>query len=141
MVHKVTADFINKWANHERIFLARLFEDYSKISMPTLLGTKQKKGEAIKTFVERFQSSALRCPSGMTQTTLVETCRHNLQTSLLAQMGVAECSSWRQLILQGEQAEALVARIKAEEGESRAKSESQCNVLLPSLQNKREMTL
>jgi len=55
--------------------------------MLTLLTAKQKKGESIKTYIERFQSMALRCPSGMTQSTLVETCHHNLQTFLLTQMG------------------------------------------------------
>ena len=51
----------------------------------------------------------------MTQSTLVETCRHNLQTNLLARIGVAECRSWRQLISQGEQAQKIIARIKAKE--------------------------
>ena len=36
---------------------------------------------------------ALRCPSGMTQSTLVEAYRHNLQTTLLPQIGVTECST------------------------------------------------
>ena len=74
------------WANLEKLFLAHFFEDNSEISVPTLLATKQKKGEFIKTFVKRFRSMALRCPSSMTQSRLVETCRYNLQTSLLAQM-------------------------------------------------------
>ena len=95
---KLPAGSINKWADLERLFLARFFEDDTEVNMPTLLGTKKKKGEAIKAFVEIFRNLALRCPSGMTQATLVETCRHNLQTSLLAQMGVAECNSWRQLV-------------------------------------------
>ena len=51
----------------------------------------------------------------MTQATLVETCRHNLQTSLLAQKGVAESRTWKQLVQQGEQAEEIVARVRAEE--------------------------
>jgi len=62
---------------------------------------------------------ALRCPSGMTQTTLVETCHHNLQTSLLAQIGVAEYRTWKQLVLQGEQVEEIVARVRAEEKDSK----------------------
>ena len=81
---KLPAGSITKWADLERLFLACFFEDDTEINMSTLLGTKQKKGEAIKTFVERFRNLALRCPSSMAQTTLVETCRHNLQTSLLA---------------------------------------------------------
>ena len=51
---KLPAGSINKWADLEILFLARFFEDDSEVSIPTLLGTKQKKGEAIKTFVERF---------------------------------------------------------------------------------------
>ena len=74
---------------------------------------------SIKTLVERFQSMVLRCPSGMTQSTLVETCRHNLPTSLLAQMRVAECRTWKQLVLQGEQMEEIVARVRAKEKNSK----------------------
>jgi len=45
--------------------------------------------------------------------------RYNLQTFLLAQTGVAECRTWKQLVLQGEQAEEIVARIRAEEKNSK----------------------
>ena len=114
---KLPAGSIRKWGDLKRLFLARFFEDDTEVNLPTLLATKQKKGESVKTFVERFRNLALQCPSGMVQTTLVETCRHNLQTTLLAHMGVAECKSWKQLVLQGEQAETIVARIKVEEGE------------------------
>jgi len=62
----------------EKLFLARFFEDDTEISVPSLLVEKQMKGESIKTYVKRFQSMALRCPSGMTQSTLIETCRNNL---------------------------------------------------------------
>jgi len=51
----------------------------------------------------------------MTQSTLVETCCHNLQTFLLAQMGVEECRTWQRLVLQGEQAEEIISRVRAEE--------------------------
>ena len=61
----------------------------------------------------------LCCPSGMTQFTLIKTCRHNLQTSLLAQMGVAECRTCNQLVLQGEQAEEIVARVRVEKKDSK----------------------
>jgi len=92
---KLPAGSIKKWTDLEKLFLARFFEDDTEVSVPTLLAVKQKKGESIKTFVERFRSLALRCPIGMTQLMLVEACRHNLQTTLLAQMGVAECRSWK----------------------------------------------
>ena len=56
----------------------------------------------------------------MTQSTLVETCRYNLQTALLVEIGVAEYRTWKQqLVLQGEQMEEIIARVQAEEKESR----------------------
>ena len=45
---------------------------------------------------------------------LAETYHHNLQTALLAQIGVMEYRTWKQLVLQGENAEEIVARVKAE---------------------------
>ena len=92
---KLPAGSIKTWADLEKLFLARFFEDDTEILVLTLLVAKQKKGESIKTFVERFQSMALRCPRGLTQSILVETCRHNLQTALLTQMGVVECHTWK----------------------------------------------
>jgi len=64
---------------------------------------------------------ALCYPNGMTQSTLIETCHHNLQTFLLDQMGVAECRTWKQLVLQGEQAEEIVARVRVEKKDSKLK--------------------
>ena len=87
---KLPVDSIKNWGDLEKLFLTRFFEDNSKFTMPTLLAMRQRKAESVKAFVERFQNMALRYPSGMIQATLVETCRHNLQTSLLAQIGVAE---------------------------------------------------
>jgi len=84
MAHKTSASSIMTLAYLKKLFLAHFFEDNIDISMPTLLAAKQKKGESIKTFIERFKSMALRCPSSMTQYTLVETYRHNLQSALLA---------------------------------------------------------
>ena len=51
----------------------------------------------------------------MTQATLVETCCHNLQTSHLAQIGIAESRIWKQLVQQGEHAKEIIARIRAKE--------------------------
>jgi len=87
MVHEATGS-IKKWVDLERLFLARFFEDDIEVSVQTLFATKQKKGESIKAVVERFRSMTLRCPSGMTQSILVETCCHNLQTTLLTQIRV-----------------------------------------------------
>ena len=92
---KLPASSIKTWAELEKLFLARFFEDTMEVAMLTPVATKQKKGEFIKAFVERFQSMALHCLSGMSQSTLMETCRHNLQTALLTQIGVAECCTWK----------------------------------------------
>jgi len=75
---KLPEDSIKNWGDLEKLFLTRFFEDDLEVTMPTLLATKQQKGESVKVFVERFWNMALRCPSGMTQATLMETCRHNL---------------------------------------------------------------
>jgi len=82
----------------------------------------------------------LRCPNGMTQATLVETCHHNLQTSLLAQIGVAESRIWKQFVQQGEQAEEIVARVKAEENKPRPEKLTRC-APEASFQAKRKDTL
>ena len=37
---KLPAGSINKWANLERLFLARFFEDDSEVNMPTILAAK-----------------------------------------------------------------------------------------------------
>jgi len=125
-------------ADIEKLFLAHFFEDDSKISVPTLLTAKQKKGEPIKTFVDRFQSMALHCPSSFTQSTLVETCHHNLQTFLLTQMGVAKYRTWKQLVLQGKQAEEIVARVRAEEKHSKLDPTSQSDMSQSYLLNQEE---
>jgi len=115
---KLPVGSIKKWADLENLFLGRFFEDDIKISVPTLLATEQKKEESIKAFEERFQSIALRCPSGMTQSTLVETCRHNLQATLLTQIGVTQSRTWKKLVLQGEWAEDIIVRVNQEDYKS-----------------------
>jgi len=88
---KLPASSIKTWVDLEKLFLTRFFEDDMEVAMLTLLATKQKKGESIKTFVERSRSMALHCLSGKSQSTLAKTYRHNLQTALLTKIGVAEC--------------------------------------------------
>jgi len=85
---KLPVGSIKKW-DLEKLFLAHFFEDGTEISVSTLLATNQKKEESINTFMERFRSMAFRCPRDMTQATLVKTCRHNLQTTTLVLIGVA----------------------------------------------------
>ena len=59
MVHEAPYRPIKNWADLEKLFLAYFFEDDTKMSVPTLLAIKQRKGESTKIFVERFQSMAL----------------------------------------------------------------------------------
>jgi len=43
----------------EKLLLTCFFEDDSKITMSTLLVMRQRKGESVKAFVERFWNMAL----------------------------------------------------------------------------------
>ena len=116
---KLPASFIKTWVNLEYLFLIHVFKDDVEVAVPTLLTTKKKKKESIKAFVERFRRMALHSPSGMSQSTLVETYCHNLQTALLVQIGVAECRTWKQLVQQAGQGKEIFARVKAEEKDSK----------------------
>src|SRR3954464_13799726 len=103
----------------EALFLSRLFKEEADINMHTLLLTKQKEGELVKDFIERFWELVMRSRSGMTPKTLVETCRHNFLTPILVQMGVVECKLWKQLQEHGQTTEELVSLVKAEEKKNR----------------------
>ena len=61
---------------------------------------------------------------------LVETCRYNPQTALLTQMGVAKYHTLKQLVLQGEHAEEIIARVGAKEKRQQTKT-WQTNVACP----------
>ena len=77
----------------EALFLSRSFEEEADINMHTLLLTKQKEGELVKDFIERFWKLAMRSRSGMTPETLVETCHDSFLPPILVQMGVVECKT------------------------------------------------
>src|SRR3954462_7857400 len=87
--------------------------------MHTLLLTKQKEGELVKDFIERFRELAMRSRSGMIPETLVETCRNNFLTPILVQIGVVECKTWKQHQEHGQTAEELVALMKTEKKNNR----------------------
>lgn len=113
----------------EKLFLTFFFEDDTKVNMHTFLSTKQHQGESLKDFVERFYVLALQNQSGITQKTLVDTCRHNLQTSILIQIGVAKCRTRINLLEYDQIVEEIVAWLKAEERSKPPKSERppRCN--------------
>ena len=137
---KLPEGSIKNWGDLEKLFLTHFFKDDSEITMPTLLAMRQRRGEPVKVFVERFWNMAFRCPSGMTYATLVETCCDNLQTSLLTQIGVAESRTRKQLVQQGEQAEEIFARVKAEESKPRPEKSTR-RASEASFQAKRKNTL
>src|SRR4051812_48978963 len=103
------------WDDFEALFLSRFFEEEVDINMHTLLLTKQKEGELVKDFIERFRKLAMRSRSDMTPKTLVETCRHNFLTPILVQMAIVECKTWKQPQEHGKTAQELVSLVKAEE--------------------------
>src|SRR4051812_40092610 len=112
---KLLKGSITYWDDLESLFLSRFFEEEANINMRTLLLTKQKEGELVKDFIERFRELAMRSRSDMTPETLVEMCRHNFLTPILVQMGVVECKTWKQLQKHGQTAQELVALVRAKE--------------------------
>src|SRR4051812_1992464 len=116
---KLPKGSITCWDDLEALFLSRFFEEEADINMHTLLLTKQKEGELVKDFIERFRELAIRSRSGMTPETLVETCHHNFLTSILVQIGVVKCKTWKQLQEHGQTAQELVALVRAEEKNNR----------------------
>jgi len=56
---KLPEDSVKNWGDLEKLFLTRFLKDDSEVTMPTLQATKQRKGESVKAFVERFQNMAL----------------------------------------------------------------------------------
>jgi len=57
---KLPEGSIKNWGDLEKLFLTYFFEDDLEITMPTLLAARQRKGESVKAFMERFQNIALR---------------------------------------------------------------------------------
>src|SRR5213592_116911 len=54
------------WDDLEALFLSRFFEEEADINMHTLLLAKQKEGELVKNFIERFREFAMSSRSTMT---------------------------------------------------------------------------
>lgn len=80
--------------------------------MPSLLATNQGEGKIVRDFIERFLELSIRCPHGMTQEILVETCRHNLLIDVLVNKGLIESKSWRDLFKQFEKVEDIIRHLK-----------------------------
>ena len=59
MVHEAPRRLYQELGYLEKLCLICFFEDDLKITMPTLLAMRQRKGESVKVFVERFQNMAL----------------------------------------------------------------------------------
>src|SRR5947209_20606446 len=89
--------YITCWDDLDALFLSRFFEEEADINMHTLLLTKQKEGELVKDFIERFRELAMRGGGDMTPETLVETCRDTFLTPIFVQKGFVEGKTENQL--------------------------------------------
>src|SRR5438045_1932372 len=107
MLHSFPFSARTRRADMEALFLSPFFEEEADINMHTLLLTKQKEGELVKDFIERFRELAKRSRSGLISETLIEMCRHNFLTPILVQMVVVECKIWKQLQEHGQTAKGL----------------------------------
>ena len=56
---KLSEGSIKNWGDLKKLFLTLSFEDDPEITLPTLLATKQRKGELVKEFMKRFWNMAL----------------------------------------------------------------------------------
>lgn len=87
----------NSWADLEARFLICFHEDDIEVFMPTLIEEKQRKGEAVKDFIERLRNLFLRCPEGMPLSMLLQTCRCNLHAKIKSNMGVVRAHTGKKL--------------------------------------------
>ena len=113
---KLFASSIKKWADLEKCFLARFFEDDIEVFVLTLLQSKIKESQ-LKRLGKDFgvwrSDVQVAC-----QVYTDETCHQNLQTTLLTQIGVTQSRTWKQLALQGERPEDVIARVNQEDYKS-----------------------
>ncbi|XP_020245351.1 uncharacterized protein LOC109823481 [Asparagus officinalis] len=112
---KLEPGSITSWADAERHFLARFFDDDTEVSMATLLVKKQRKSESVKDFVKRFRNRSVYYQDQVSEATLIEMCRNNFLIHILSKDGAVETQTWKELVLQGELVENMIKRLEAEE--------------------------
>ncbi|XP_020258883.1 uncharacterized protein LOC109835314 [Asparagus officinalis] len=112
---KLEPGSIKSWADMERLFLARFFDDDTEVSMATLFTKKQRKSELVNDFVKRFRNQSVHCRDQVSEATLIEMCCNNLSIHILSKVGAVETRTWKELVRQGEQVENMIKRLEAEE--------------------------
>lgn len=131
---------IKAWADVERLFLSRFFNDDTEVSMTTLLSERQKKDESVSEFVKRFRNKSLHSCEAISEPTLLEMCR-NISIKILSKIGAVEARSWKELVWQGEQAEAILKRMEVEEPRSRRGSCGQGTTSSPQSKGKNTLAV
>src|SRR4051812_43588658 len=96
---------IKSWNDLERKFLQRFPDCDVEFSSVTLASIKQKEGEPIRDYIERFRRIAGRTRGGLPQRELVEFCRQSLTRNVRQRFGVTPISTWEELTHAGDRAE------------------------------------
>src|SRR5436190_24195583 len=79
---------IKSWNDRERRFLHRSPYCDLEVSSVTLASKKQKEGESIREYIERFRRTAGRTRGGLPQKEQVEFCRQGLRRDMRHRFGV-----------------------------------------------------
>src|SRR4051812_16817870 len=96
---------IKSWNDLERKFLHR-FPDFDlEVSSVTLASIKQKEGEPIIEYIERFRRTAGWTREGLPQMERVEFCRQGLRRDVRRKFGVTKIATLEELTQLGDRAE------------------------------------
>src|SRR5947208_11879706 len=96
---------IKSWSDLERKFLHRFSNCDVEIFSFSLASTKQRKGEPIREYIERFRRTAGRTRGSLPQKELVEFCRQGLVRDIRRRFGVTRIDTWKELTQAGNRAE------------------------------------
>src|SRR4051812_11517751 len=85
---------IKSWNDLERKFLHRFPDCDVEVSSISLASIKQKEGEPIRDYIERFRRIAGRTRGSLPQKDLVEFCRQGLMRNVRRRFGVTKIDTW-----------------------------------------------
>src|SRR3954463_10241724 len=96
---------IKSWNDLERRFLHRFPDCDLEVSSVTLASIKQKEGESVREYIERFRRTAGRTRGGLPQKEQVEFCRQGLRRDMRHRFGVTPIATWEEMTQAGDRAE------------------------------------
>ena len=96
---------IKSWNDLERRFLHRFPDCDLEVSSVTLASIKQKEGESIREYIERFRRTAGRTRGGLPQKEQVEFCWQGLKRDMRHRFGVTPIATWEEMTQAGDRAE------------------------------------